>query len=193
MNELTRLALELQRFCEVRSWRFCFIGGITVQHWGEPRFTSDVDLTLLTGFGGEEPYVDALLAAYPTRIPSARQFALENRVLLLTSSEGIGIDIALGALPFESDAVDRSRLVELESDAHLRLCSAEDLIVMKCFANRPMDWHDVRGVVLRQRPETLDWSYIVSSLAPLCEVKEEPEIVHRLTRLRAELSARSRS
>lgn len=40
---------ELQRFCERQGWRFCLIGGVAVQRWGEPRFTQDVDLTLLTG------------------------------------------------------------------------------------------------------------------------------------------------
>ena len=35
---------EVQRFCHQRDWRFCFIGGIAVQRWGEPRFTQDVDL-----------------------------------------------------------------------------------------------------------------------------------------------------
>ena len=44
MNELTALALELQTFCETRNWRFCLIGGLAVRHWGEPRFTRDVDM-----------------------------------------------------------------------------------------------------------------------------------------------------
>lgn len=52
MNELTKLALGLQGFFESRDWSFCIIGGIAVQHWGEPQFTKDVDITLLTGFGG---------------------------------------------------------------------------------------------------------------------------------------------
>ena len=149
MNELTKLALELQQFCEERGWKFCLIGGLAVQHWGEPRFTKDVDMTLLTGFGGEEPYVDAWLAAFEPRIGDAKAFALANRVLLLRSRSGIGIDIALGALPFESDAIQRALLIELEPGAKLRLCSPEDLIVMKCFASRVQDWLDVRGILVR--------------------------------------------
>ncbi|MDB6036927.1 MAG: hypothetical protein JWM99_768 [Verrucomicrobiales bacterium] len=46
-----RAAVEVQAFCEEQQWRFCFIGGISVQRWGSPRVTQDVDLTLLTGFG----------------------------------------------------------------------------------------------------------------------------------------------
>ena len=54
MTEVIRAAADLQTFCEAHGWRFCLIGGLALQRWGEPRETVDVDLTLLTGFGGEE-------------------------------------------------------------------------------------------------------------------------------------------
>lgn len=52
----------MQEFYRSQDWRFCFIGGLAVQRWSEPRVTDDVDLTLITGFGTEEPFIDALLA-----------------------------------------------------------------------------------------------------------------------------------
>ena len=61
MNAVFLAALEVEEFCRSRGWRFCFIGGVALQRWGEPRQTIDVDLTLLTGFGGEEAYADSLL------------------------------------------------------------------------------------------------------------------------------------
>jgi hypothetical protein len=33
---------------------------LAVQRWGEPRITLDVDLTVLAGYGGERPFIDAL-------------------------------------------------------------------------------------------------------------------------------------
>lgn len=39
MRDLFRLADEIQSFCRDRGWRFCFIGGIALQRWGEPRLT----------------------------------------------------------------------------------------------------------------------------------------------------------
>lgn len=184
MTELFGLALELQEICRRHRWSFCVIGGLAVQHWGEPRFTKDVDLTLLTGFGGEEEYVDALLAIYQPRIEGARDFALQNRVLLLQSKDGIGIDIALGALDFERLAVERASDVEVIAGKFLHLCSAEDLVVMKAFADRPLDWHDIEGIITRQGSASLDWSYIFYQLEPLCEVKESPEILSRVAALR---------
>jgi hypothetical protein len=61
VNEIIRAAAELQAICERERWRYCFIGGLALLRWGEPRETIDVDLTLLTGFGGEAPFIDKLL------------------------------------------------------------------------------------------------------------------------------------
>ena len=61
MIELFRLAAELQDVCQHERWQFCFIGGVAVQRWGEPRVTQDVDMTILTGFGNEQSYIDFLL------------------------------------------------------------------------------------------------------------------------------------
>src|ERR1035438_10392443 len=65
----------------------------------------------------------------------------------------------------------------------IRTCSAEDLVVLKLFAARPLDIRDAEGVVIRQGDD-LDWRYIEDQLRPLAEVKQEPEILRTLSRLR---------
>jgi len=61
VNEVIQAAAELQSVCERQGWRFCFIGGVALQRWAEPRETVDADMTLLTGFGGEERFIQVLL------------------------------------------------------------------------------------------------------------------------------------
>ena len=85
--DLFQEATRFQEFLENAHCRFCFIGGLAVQHWGEPRLTRDIDVSLLVGFGGEECYV--LLTSYPPRMAEAREFALARRVLRLTSPGGM--------------------------------------------------------------------------------------------------------
>lgn len=92
------------------------------------------------------------------------------------------------ASPFEIEAVKRSRALEHAPGIKLRTCTAEDLLVMKCFASRPQDWHDVRGILVRQGTSKLDWPYIHKHLQPLCDVKEAPEIMTQLERLRREVT-----
>ncbi len=104
-------------------------------------------------------------------------------MLLLSSSTGIGIDVSLGALPFEELAVAHATPHEYAPGVILRTCSAEDLVVMKLFASRPLDIRDAEGVALRHGKE-LDWRYVEEQLAPLVELKEEPEIMQTLARIR---------
>jgi proteasome lid subunit RPN8/RPN11 len=59
-------------------------------------------------------------------------------------------------------------------EVELRTCSAEDLIVLKLFASRPLDLHDAEGGAIRQKGK-LDWTYMEEPLRPLSEVKEQPE------------------
>jgi hypothetical protein len=183
MITIFQSALEVQSFCENHGWRSCFIGGIAVQRWSQARVTRDIDLTLLTGFGNEAPFIDAVLAHYTPRIADAAQFALRSRALLVNSPSGIGIDISLGALPFESLVIQRATNFEFAPGLELRTCSAEDLMVMKLFASRAIDIRDAEGIAVRH-DKTLDWHYVEAQLIPLAEAKEDPEILRQFARVR---------
>jgi hypothetical protein len=80
----------------------------------------------------------------------ARDFAPQNRVVLLSSESGIPIDVALGAMPFKERATDRATDFVLQEGAAPRTCSAEDPVIFKAFAGREKDWLDIEGIVLRQ-------------------------------------------
>lgn len=126
-----------------------------------------------------------LLAHFDARIEHAAEFALTRRVLLLRAKSGVGLDIALGGLPFEESAISRSSIFSFPGDALLRTCSAEDLIVMKAFAARAKDWLDVEGFITRQTGK-LDWRYIHAQLKPLAELKGAPELLGELEKRRVE-------
>lgn len=186
MKQLLQLASEIQSFCENQKWRFCFIGGIALLRWGEPRLTVDVDLSLFTGFGDEERFVKALGSTFDHRIKDVYAFALRHRVLLLTSKDSIPIDISLAALPFEETAITRATDFSFSKSVSLRICSAEDLIVFKAFANRNRDWADIEGILLRQKNK-LDWQYIERQLQPLVELKNDQHILPKLQKLRSQV------
>jgi hypothetical protein len=180
---------EVQRFCQSLGWRFCFIGGVALQRWGEPRFTQDVDLTLLTGFGDEEKFVDSLLKEFTPRRPDAREFALSRRVLLIQTRKGVGVDAALGAFPFEERSVQRASEWTWAAGQSLVTCSAEDLVVHKAFAGRDLDWGDVERVLTRQHAK-LNLPQIRAELKPLLELKDAPESLDKLERMLATVERR---
>jgi len=192
MNELAGVmaaAAEVEAFCRNRQWQFCFIGAIAVQRWGAPRFTRDVDLTLFTGFGGEDRFVDTLLQHFPGRLRDARNFALARRVLLARTASGVDLDFALGAFPFEEAAIARATPWRVNDAITLTTCSAEDLVIHKAFAARDRDWSDVESVLARQH-SNLDLEHIRRELPTLLELKGDTESLAKLERKIAAVDAR---
>lgn len=144
-----------------------------------------MDITLLCHFGEEDAKIDRLLRGFEPRIPDAAQFARSSRVVLLWSGDRVGIDVALGSMPFEERCVGRASDWEIAQGMVLHTCSAEDLVVLKAFAGRPQDWIDVDRILARQQGKPLDWRQIESELEPLLELKGELEHLGTLRRLKA--------
>ena len=182
MNGLFEAGLEIQHFLQKKNWKFCFIGGLAVIRWGESRMTQDIDLSLFTGFGNERKYIEDILELFKSRISEPIDFALKNRVMLVFASNDVAVDITCAGLPFESEMIERATFYDFDVDCSLLTCSAEDLIVLKAFANRTRDWNDVEGVILKNR-KSLDADYIFRQLTPLCELKGAPEIIRKLEKL----------
>jgi len=76
----------------------------------------------------------------------------------------------VGALPFEENLVRRATPFSFGPSVEIQTCSAEDLIVLKLFASRPLDIRDAEAVE--------------EQLRPLAEVKNQPEILQTLACLR---------
>ena len=185
LSELVAAAARLKQQWERAPMRFCFIGGLAVHHWGQPRQTNDVDATVWTEFGNEQPVIDYLLSGLTGRIAGAARFAMQNRVLFCRDSEGIDVDVSLAAFPFELEVIDRSQPASYR-DTKLKICGPSDLVILKAFANRPHDWTDIRGVLVRSG-SLLDWTLIEDELTVLANLKEEPEILTQLHSLRISL------
>lgn len=182
LPSILEAAGEIQSVCEKSRWRFCIIGGVAVQRWGQPRLTQDVDLTILTGFGAEEEFTDLLLQAFKGRRDDARAFALRHRVLLLKTDSGVPIDVAFGALPFEERSIQRASPWNWSTGQSLLTCSAEDLIVHKVFAGRDRDWADVETILVRQFGK-IELNLARSELQPLLEFKADQGSLRRLANL----------
>ncbi len=135
MNPLFEAGFEFQDFMKEKNWPFCFIGGLAVIRWGEMRMTQDIDLCLKSGFGNEEMYVNELLARFETRITGAFDFALTNRVLLLSASNGVSVDVSLSGLPFEKQMIERASLFSQSSFfLHFAICISRSIAPLTPFA-----------------------------------------------------------
>ena len=179
IKQFFQAALEIQGFFEQQNLQFMFIGGLANLRWGQQRTTENVDGMLLTFFTDEERIVKSMLERFASRISDAETLALKHRVLLLKASNGIGLDIALGGLPFEQRMVERSSLFTFEENVVLRTCSAEDLVVLKAFAAKDDDWAGV-GAILERQKGKLDITSILENLHTISEIKGDPEVMVRI-------------
>jgi hypothetical protein len=192
ITPLLAAALEVQSFFQKRSWASCVIGGLAVHRWGKPRATDDVDLALWIGSAPEEPFVAEIRENFAARQPEFREFALTGGVirmrgLLINASNGVPVDIALGAVPFAQPVVRRATAHEVAPGCTLVTMSAEDLVFSKALANRDQDWVDLDGIVLLQN-KSLNWEYIGQSLGMVCALTQDQEPASRLAALRAKLA-----
>lgn len=156
--------------------RACVIGGLAVLRWGEPRTTMDVDISVLTGYGNEDRTIDTLVREFRPRLPNLREFAMRTRVVLIESSSGVSIDVALAALPFEQEAIELAQPWEAAPGLLLTVCPPEHLIVYKLVAGRPQDLVDVTGIVLRQGGR-LDVECVRRWGREFAELKEDPDLL----------------
>ncbi len=168
----------MHQFLAARDIPYAILGGVAVQRWGEPRFTRDLDLTVLLPPGEEEPVLRQLLAQFQPRIPDALSFALQSRVVLLTLPDLCDVDISLGLPGYEGEAIARAVDYDLGAGRRVKLCCAEDLVIHKAIAGRPQDIIDMEGVILRQG-RRLDSTYIRRWLQEFSLLLETDEALQR--------------
>ena len=177
MIDLIGAAIEISDWLTEHGIPHFFIGGLAVQHWGEPRLTADVDLCAVTDPAETDALVQNLLKAFAARADAA-DTARRVHLLPLRSSTGVTIEIALGFTGFEKIAAKRAKRIEVAPGKSIPICSAEDLIVYKVVANRPRDVEDVEMVILRQQ-DRLDQRYIRRTLKEMEELADDPDCLRR--------------
>ncbi len=159
MNGQTEALIELDEHLRKSDIPYAVIGGIAIQRWGEPRFTKGVDITIVAGIGEEENICRKIAEKFPLRLPDGIEYALKNRILLVSSANGCPIDISIGFLDYEKQVIERSVEFEIAEGRKVPVCSPEDLIVFKLISGRSRDIEDVCGILIRQKG-TLDIEYV---------------------------------
>jgi len=169
----------LQSLIETFDNRGIVIGGVAVSILGEPRLTADADAMFLLPTDKIPQLIEqASREGLVPRLPDVEEFARRNRVVLLRhEASGIDVDISLGLLPFEVEAVERSREYDAGS-LTVRLPTPEDLIILKAVAHRPKDMLDIATVL--NAHDDLDTERILFWVRQFAELLEIPEILTEL-------------
>jgi len=174
MSRLEHALVAVARFLEQRHVPYMVIGGVANAVWGIPRTTLDVDLTIWIAEDQMASLITSLVQAFPARTGDPIAFAKETRVLPLVTRDGVQIDVIVGQLPFEREAIQRAVPQDIHGVA-VRVCRAEDLILHKLVSERPKDREDVRGII-QQQASRLDRAYLEPRVAELAQALDRPEI-----------------
>jgi hypothetical protein len=124
------------------------IGGVAASLLGRPRLTQDIDVLM---DAPEDRWPDIITAArlfdIEPRISEPLEFSRRARVLLLRhGASQIDIDVILGVLPFEREAVSMGQFHSV-GPFNIRLPRVEDLMIMKAVAQRPRDMIDLEALL----------------------------------------------
>jgi Nucleotidyl transferase of unknown function (DUF2204) len=168
---------EVKEFLDRQGIKHMVIGGIANAIWGRPRATTDADFKILTGDFSIGQLTDLIGGNFKYRISDPHSFVHQTYVLPIYSSNGIEVDIILGFLPYEEQAIALSIPVEHQG-VSFSVCSAEDLIIQKAISEREKDWEDINGILKRQG-EKLNQEYIRRWLSLFAETLDKPQLLSR--------------
>jgi len=178
-------AAELQKVLHQAGITFCFIGGVSLQRWGEVRHTHDVDLTIFCELGDEAEVLEVLNSYLKPRIEDTKDMFMLGRMYLGTSPKGKQVDISIGFTPYERRMMERAEEIDYGLEIPLRICSPIDLTVLKTVAGRGQDWVDLKRIIQRSG-ESMDWNLVFDELEPLLKLANREENLTRLKRMVSE-------
>jgi hypothetical protein len=152
---LGRISKALQR----EGIPYMVVGGQAVLIHGEPRFTRDIDIALAIDTDQAERILKiARKLSLKPRKDMTEDFVKRNALLSVEDHKtGIVVDFIFSFLPYERKAIQRAKSVRV-GRASVRFATAEDTIIHKLFAGRPIDIADVRSILNIRKD--LDKSYL---------------------------------
>ena len=159
------------------------IGGLAVIARGVPRLTIDIDAVVhAEGLDVDRLWAVLRDSGLEARVADAAQIARERLVLLLRHrASGVTVDLSLGWVQFERDAMARATTVDLDG-VRIPVATPEDLVILKAVAWRGLDRSDITELIVRHHAD-MDFQRIRTTLAQFFEVLEIPERLAEFDRL----------
>lgn len=144
----------MNEFFQKHQVRYCLIGGIAAGYWGEPRFTQDMDFTIVSRTRDFSPLLKACRQEGLTVIPKGE----DQLQIIQSGSLNFQADIMLAATNYQQEVVKRAKPVIIFNSS-VPICTPEDLIILKLIANRRQDLLDIEMVLKHQRSQ-LNLTYL---------------------------------
>ena len=159
---------------------YMVFGGVANSIYGNPRQTFDIDIKLFLKSDNDlEPFL-VNLSKIGEIIPADPKGFIEETNVIPVDIQGVRVDLVFADLPFEREAINRSRSMVF-FDVNIKVCTPEDLIIQKAVSIREKDWADINYITENLRDE-LDWNYLLKHCKDLSDLLDDPDIYSRIKR-----------
>lgn len=174
-SPLQQATVAVQALIDACGGRGVIIGGMALGLLAEARMTVDVDAVMMSEDRDVQDIVrEAQSRGFASRSRDPVAFARTTRVLpLVHTATGAGVDLSLGALPFEEEMIGRARHVSV-AGTNVAIPTPEDFIILKAIAHRPQDFADIRTIV--ETYPDLDRKRIERWVRDFADTLEMPEL-----------------
>jgi hypothetical protein len=164
---------------------YMVFGGIANSVYGNPRQTFDIDIKIaLDSAKPIETFIEKLGIIAEIIPQQPIQFIQDTNVLPVEVAN-VRIDLVFASLPFEIEAIRRSKSI-MYFDIDLKVCTIEDLIIHKAISTRQKDWIDIEILIHDQR-QIIDWPYLLKNCTELSDFLDRSEIIKNIRRLKDEI------
>jgi len=184
MNRLIKALSTITNWMERMNISYMVFGGIANSIYGNPRQTFDVDIKFsLESKDNLEQFVEELKSVAILLPDKPIQFIKETNVIPIEIDD-VRVDLVVADLPFEIEAIQRSRYVDF-SNIKIKVCLPEDLIIQKAVSTREKDWLDIMTIIENQG-DKMDWNYLLKHCKDLSNFLSKPEIYNRIKKWKNE-------
>ena len=183
MNDFSKSLKKLIPVLENYQIEYMIFGGMALASYGCPRQTFDIDIKMILP-AGQKGYQNLIeiFRTVSTILPEAPEEFLEKTNVLPVEIENVRFDLVVAELPFEKEAVRKSKRAII-AGVEVNVCTPEDFIIQKAISSREKDWMDIRMVV-EQQLEKLDWSYVMKHCRDLSEFMNDSDIMNKLNKFK---------
>jgi hypothetical protein len=159
------------------------IGGLAVIARGVPRLTIDIDAVIQAeGLDIDRLWNVLRGGGFDARVADAVKLTRERQVLLLQHpASGMPVDLSLGWLSFEREALQRATTVDW-GGVPFQVATPEDLVVLKAVAWRGIDKLDITELIVRHHAG-MNFDRVRWTLAQFYEILDVPERLADFDRL----------
>lgn len=177
MSKLFQSLSKIIGWLEEQDIPYMIFGGLANSIYGNPRQTYAIDVKISINNQKIRDFINEVSSIGKVLPDKPAQFIRDTNVLPI-DIDGVRVDIALASLPFEKEAIERSKQISYKN-IRMEVCTIEDFIIQKAVSERDKDWNDIKKVI-KLNHSKIDWNYLIEHCKKLSTFLSRSEVINKI-------------